>query len=830
MHFRTAIYYELLIVRTERGGAFETPPRGEGLMKIDMSGSAVALVAVGVFIATNASSDAQDGGAVALPEIVVAATPVPGAVGISADKVPGLVTSVPSNNFTERQSPSVADAITSHVPAAVAINVDGSDLSPDLYYRGFDASRISGSANGLAVYQNGVRINEAFGDGVNLDLIPPIAIDHADIFTNNPIFGLNALGGAISFTMKNGFNFHGGDATVLGGSYGRVNGTFEYGKQIDNYSFYVAADGLRDGGFRPFSASNLERAYADLGYRSQDSEVHAIGSFGRSYFGVLASTPQVLVNQQYNSVFTNPQTTNNQAGLAQLTGRFDVAPNWTINSNFYVRQFDQFHIDGNDGSVEDCGNGTACLSADNAPPNATAGQRQFLVGGRTIPYLGDAFPYGTTAQTATHTTTFGTQQQATNRDKIAGHDNYFVFGASVDTSSTNFSSATTLGQLNNQFQNIEAGFPGAGSILATRGQVGFAPVYVSSDATYVGVFALDTFNITKALALTAGARFNNANIALHDLTGTNGDLNSNSTYSRINPVVGLTYAFTPALTVYGGYSEANRAPTPLENACSNPARPCILETALVSDPPLQQVVSHTFEAGARGTYLAPEPIGGSLTYKAGFFRTNNTNDIVSLPSAISGQGVFANVAGTLRQGVEAGVIYNKGPWSLYGNYAYVDATYQFAGALASPNNPFANAAGNIFVRPGDHIPGIPRNIGKLGFDYDVTERFKIGMDTIVVGSQYYVGDDSNQNPQLPFYYTINARASYQVTDHVQIFGLINNLTNNHYATYGTFYDTGTDAGLVNATLANNANAANPNPNTVTVAQPLSVYGGIKVTF
>ena len=779
---------------------------------------------------------AQDGGAVVLPEVVVAASPVPNTPGIAANKVPAFVTTVPAVDFEERRSPTVADTLTSHVPGAIAINVDGSDISPDLFYRGFDASRLSGVANGLAVYQNGVRINEAFGDGVNLDLIPPIAIDHTDVYTNNPIFGLNALGGAIAFTMKNGFTFHGGDATILGGSYGRVNGFAEYGKQVGNYSFYGAVDALRDGGYRPFGASNLQRAYADLGYRSQDAEVHAIGSFGRSLLGVQGVTPLVLVNQQYNSVFTTPQTTNNQAGIAQLTSRVEVAPHWTVSSNFFIRQFDQFHVDGNDADVEGCrpgGGGTptvACLDDDSAP-NATSAQRAFQ---GNIPYLGAGFPYGTTARTATHTTSFGTSQQATDTQKIFGHDNYFVVGGDIYTANTNFSSSTTLGMLNSQFVNQESGFPGAGTVLNTNGNLGYSPTYVTSNATYYGIFALDTFNVTKALAVTAGARLNLARIKLADLTGTQPDLNTYNEYNRINPVVGATYEFAPAFTVYGGYSESNRAPTPLENACSNPERPCVLETALVSDPPLQQIVGRTVEAGARGVYALPSAYG-SLTYKAGYFRTSLTNDIVQEQSAISGQGYFTNVAGSRREGVEAGVIYNRGPFSFYGNYALVNATYQFTGQLSSPNNPDPTIQANgglENVTPGKRIPGIPTNIGKLGFEWHITPRFAIGVDTTLVGSQYYIGDDTNVNGKVPFYYRVDARATYLLTDHVQLFVLSTNLTNNHYATYGTFYGTDTTGGNVNATLFNNNpdNGGLGDARAVTVAQPLSFYGGVKVLF
>jgi iron complex outermembrane receptor protein len=790
---------------------------------------------LGILCLAGAASPAYaQGAAVELPEVVIAASPVPGSGGIEISKVPAFISTVTAKDFEQRHSPSVTDAITSHVPAAIAINVDGSDLSPDLYYRGFNVSRISGSTNGLAIYQNGVRINEAFGDGVNLDLIPPIAVDHADVYTNNPIFGLNALGGAVNFTMKNGFTFQGGDATILGGSYGRVNGNIEYGKQVGNYSFYIAADGYRDGGYRPFGSQNAERVYADLGYRSQDSEIHAIGSFGRSLLGVQGTTPTVLVNQQYNSVFTTPQTTENQAGLAQLTGRFDISRHWTVNSNFYVRQFDQYHVDGNDADVEQCDDNpnSLCLDEDNAPAGTPTAALHFKNNnGTDVPFDPNVAGYGTTARTATHTTSVGTQQQITNRDTFYGHDNYFVAGVSFDTSWTNFSSSTTLGQLNSQFQNIESGCLGCGSILQTAGNLGFAPTYIHSTATYYGVYALDTFNLTKQLAVTAGARFNLANITTQDLTGeaANANLNSSASYNRINPVFGVTYEFNRALTVYAGYSEANRAPTPLESNCADPTRPCVLETALVSDPPLQQVVSHTVEAGARGGYVLPN-LGGVLSYKAGYFRTSNTNDIISLPSAQSGQGYYTNVPGTLRQGVELGAVYDRGPWSLYGNYAYVDATYRFNSQLSSPNNPFADADGNIQVTSGNHIPGIPRNIGKVGFEYAVTPRFKVGMDTILVGSQYYVSDDSNLSPQLPFYYTVNLRASYQATDHIQVFGLINNVTNNHYATYGTFYGTDTSGGGVNATLAANDASGSPDARAVTVAQPLSVYGGIKLTF
>src|SRR5262245_2587134 len=82
-----------------------------------------------------------------------------------------------------------------------------------------------------------------------------------------------------------------------------------------------------------------------------------------------------------------------------------------------------------------------------------------------------------------------------------------------------------------------------------------------------------------------------------------------------------------------------------------------------------------------------------------------------------------NVPLTRRQGVEAGADYRTEKYLVYANYAFIDATYQFSGELASPNNPFADANGNIFVT---QIPGIPRHQVKGGIDYWFTPELKLG--------------------------------------------------------------------------------------------------------
>ena len=121
---------------------------------------------------------------------------------------------------------------------------------------------------------------------------------------------------------------------------------------------------------------------------------------------------------------------------------------------------------------------------------------------------------------------------------------------------------------------------------------------------------------------------------------------------------------------------------------------------------------------------------------------------------------------------------------LYASYAFVDARFLDALQVGS-NSPFADADGNVQILPGNQIPAIPRNRVKAGFDYSITDAFKVGGDALFVSSQYFVGDESNQAPKLPSYAVFNVHASYQINKTFQIYGRVDNLFDNRYATCGT---------------------------------------------
>jgi iron complex outermembrane receptor protein len=770
-----------------------------------------------------------------LPEIQVISTSPFGGAGIDRDKVPALVQTVTADDFARSYGSHVTDTLFQRIPGMSVSDQQGNNFQTDIRYRGFVASPVPGQPQGLAVYMNGVRLNEAFGDTVNFDFVPTNAVDRADIQSNNPIFGLNALGGAINLQMKNGFTFHGFEGEFQTGSNRRLSGGMQFGIQKGDVAAYIAVQGLDDRGWRHKSPAQLARLYTDIGWRNDGNEMHLVLSGASNSFGVVAAAPIELLRQDWSAIYTWPQTTQHQTALIALNGKFTVAENWTLQSNAYVRSFRQAHIDGNGADVERCINASSfpnklCLEDDGFPrpmPVTTTFRNQFVVldqNNNPIPCppgLGNtcaAVPYGTIDRTNTDALTIGASLQATSDAKVLGHDNRFTAGGSIDHSRTSFTASSTLGFINPDLSVvINPAIPGDGQIIHTLGNLGFVPVNLDAQNTYFGLYATDTFDITSQLSLTAGARLNVARIKMADLTGASPDLNNDLTYMRLNPLAGLTYKVVPGLTAYGGYSESNRAPTPLEIGCSNPNRPCLIESALVSDPPLRQVVSRTYEAGLRG--IVPVS-GGKIDWKLGAYRTDVSDDIITTASNIQGRGFFQNVPATRRQGLEAGAQYTTPRWMVYANYSFIDATYRFNGALASPNNPMADADGNIFVTPGSKIPAIPAHQFKAGFDVAVTPQWKAGADVAVVGSQYFVGDDSNLNPKVPAYWTTNLHTSYQITKEAQVFAIVTNLFNQRYYTYGNYFQLDGVAKAVSFVFSD--------PRTVTPAQPLAVYGGLRV--
>lgn len=812
----------------------------------------------GLAIAFATNAFAQDG-AIALPEIdVIGATPL-GGDGLDRDKFPANISTISGDQLRASHEPTVQRGVANSTPSVHLTDVTGNPFNQDLFFRGFQSSQQNGAPQGLAVYQNGVRINEAFGDTVNYELIPSVAIDRVDIWTNNPVFGLNALGGALSFQTKSGFTFDGVEIEGQVGSFGRYEGSAQWGKQVGNWAGYLAIEGAKDGGWRDFSDSNYKRAFGDIGYRNENAEIHLNFSYADSKLGVVGPTPIELLDERRRNVYTGDQINENQMGMLNLQGKFQITDAWSLQANAYYRRYTSDRVDGNDTDIRVCEDDPTklCLEADDF--GAEEGDPRLIVRDRRtgLPVTNPGFPEdaddfvagntpGSIERSAIRTTSLGGTLQATNDSEIFGKKNHFVIGGAYDFGKTDFRGWSETCFMPNNLQCI-----GTGDFYYTTIPGGILPVDLTAKNHYVGLYAINTLDLTERLSATVGARWNYARLAINDKSpyspqdedgnrfGPN--LDGKHTFQRFNPMAGLTYKFTPAITGYASYSESNRAPTALELGCSNPDIPCPLESTLVSDPPLDQVVTRTGEVGLRGKM---DLAGGALTWSAGLYQANNKDDILNIPSVITGRGYFANVGKTRRQGVELAAQFVTETWAVYANYAYVDATFRKAVNLASPNNPAsagygedddddggeddrrasATAAaaledGEIHVKKGDRLTGIPDHQFKFGAAYRVTPKWTVGMDATVMSGQYYLGDESNQNRKLAGYAVFNVNTSYQVTEALRVFGGVKNLFNKKYATNATFFETD-DISFLELS----------DPRTITPARPLSLYVGLNLKF
>ena len=418
-------------------------------------------------------------------------TPLAGA-GIDSDKVPASINSInpiDANLIKQTGSLSIGDSLVKYVPSITVNEVNGNPFTPDIQFRGFTASPVAGTPQGLAVYQNGVRINEAFGDIVNWDLIPTAAIKSLDLVTNNPAFGLNALGGAVVMQMKDGFNYHGAEIDTMGGSFGRVHSSLQWGKQIDNFAVYGALEGVHEDGFRNFQTSNVRRFYGDIGAKNDNAEFHLNMGVADNDFGVAATTPNELLQQFWGATYTTPQTTTNKVGYLNLTGKVDVTPTWTLEGTAHARLFNQKTQDGNPTDTQPCADPTLlCFGDASTPANGLNGAQL------SNPFAPDAI-LGENDRTTTKTTSTGFSLQATNTDRLFGHNNQFVVGTSFDYHATRFTASAELGTVGPDYV-----VNGSGIFLGQSGDpTSIGPVDLRATNQYTGLYALDTFDVTRGV-------------------------------------------------------------------------------------------------------------------------------------------------------------------------------------------------------------------------------------------------------------------------------------------------------------------------------------------
>ena len=749
---------------------------------------------------------------------VAAASSAPGTqqtgnviVTTAAPTVPSAVTNVTDTEIEQEGTASIQQTLQQYVPGIIVSDAAGNPGRSEVSYRGFDASPVSGRAQGLAVYQNGVRINEAFGDTVYWDVIPSNAILSMSVVSNNPSFGLNALGGAVSITMKNGFTYQGAEIDLMAGSFGRRQVGAQVGAASDSASIFVATEAITDDGFRDFSESEVKRFYGDIGLKGTFAEVHFNFTAASNSFGVTTAAPIQLLERSWSNTFTSPQTNDLEVLMPTVSGTVTVTDTLSLSGVGYFRRLKNRVVDGNVTDIEECDAGVVppnslCIADDNGDYTELVTD----INGNVIPDdIVAEDRRGSIERLATTSSSWGGVVEAQETAELLGRPNLFLAGVSYDHGRSNYATSSEIGE-------IQPKYVVAGSGTVVGGPLELAPRDLITENTYWGLYFSNALDVTDELTVTVGGRYNRAVIKLEDRTSLFPGLNATNTYERFNPMAGANYKLLPGVSVYGGYSESNRAPTPAELGCAEPDFPCLIESFLTDDPPLEQVVGRTAELGLRGQGRNG---GDRFTWSAGLFRTLASDDI--LPVTQDNRIFFVNGGNTLRQGVELAATYQTRKWEAYASYALVDAT------LDKCTNPDDDGL-CAFLQEGDRLPGIPRHRFKAGFDYSLTSKWKFGADVVAASDQpLFPNDVSSElglDESLAGYARVDLHTSYDVNDNIQVYGLIKNLFNSKYGLYGTYFEVDEVSDIDQAL----GGPGLSDPRSISPSMPFAAYGGVRI--
>jgi outer membrane receptor protein involved in Fe transport len=743
---------------------------------------------------------------------VVGTTPLEG-VELPVGQIPAPVQTLTASDIDKSGALDLASYMNLRLNGVHVNEVQGNPFQPDVNYRGYTASPLLGTPQGLSVYMDGVRLNQPFGEVVSWDLIPRMAISSGALMPgSNPLFGLNTLGGALSIQTKDGRNAPGTRIQAIYGSDVRRSLEFEHGgsRSGSGVDWYVAGNIFAEDGWRDASPSEVGQLFGKLGWRRNRGDVSVTLAYADTALTGNALQEIGFLDRDFSSVYTKPDETDNRSVFLNVEGRRALTNTVVVSGNAYFRHIGTDTLNG-DINEE---------SLDQSLYQPTAAEQAALLtaGYITAPVIGanatnTPFPYlrcvgnvllndepaekcnGLINRSESDQNNGGFSGQLTVRDSGSGGRNVFTVGGGFDGSGVGFVQSTELGYL-----NPDRSIAGTGAFAdgVSGGGVDGEPfdtrVNLDGSVRTWSVFATDTLALAERWHLTVSGRFNRTTVANTDLItaeGEPGSLTGHHVFTRLNPAVGVTFDPTPRVNLYAGYNEGSRAATSIELGCADPERPCKLPNAMAGDPPLDQVVTRTVEAGVRSQV-------GPATWHAGYFRAQNNDDILFVTSEQTGFGYFRNFGETRRQGIELGLNGQIGRVAYGAGYTFLDATFESEETVNGGSNGSNDAAeegrpgleGTIEIAPGDRLPFIPRHQIKLFADIQITSAFALNVDIVGFASSLARGNENNLHQPDGTYYlgegtspgygVVNLGGRYTVTRWLQIFGQINNLFDQRY--------------------------------------------------
>jgi outer membrane receptor protein involved in Fe transport len=797
---------------------------------------------------------------------IIGVSPLPG-VGVPASQVPGNVQTLRAADIDASHALDLSSLMGRRLGSVHLNEIQNNPFQPDLNYRGYTASPLLGTQQGLSVYLDGVRMNQPFGDVVSWDLIPKAAIAGVTLMPgSNPLFGLNTLGGALAVQTKDGISHPGSSVQLLAGENGRVAAEFETGgSQAGGLHWYVTGQKFKEDGWRVDSPSDVGQLFAKLGLQRADTRLTLSAALADTDLNGNGLQEQRFLERDRASVYTKPDNTKNHAGLLNLAFTQGLGQNLSLTGNVYARSIRTrtYNGDINDDSFDQAlyqpnANERAALTA--------AGLSGFPVSGETA--ANTPFPKwrcianallrdepgekcnGVINQTFTRQSQQGLAAQLVYDAPVFGLPSQLLGGLALDANRSHFTQGSELGYLNPDRSITGVGAFGDG---VTGGDVDGEPYDTRVDlrgrTRTWSAYASQVLTLQRGLHLTLSGRYNRSQVKNRDAItpgGGTGSLDGDHRYSRFNPAIGLTFSPSPALNVYVGANQGSRAPSSIELGCADPESPCKLPNAFAGDPPLKQVVTTTLEAGVRGS------IPGGFSWNAGVFRSDNKDDLLFVADDSAGFGYFRNFGKTRRQGLELGAAWQpSAAFNIGMNISLLDATYRSPEAVDGSSNSsnesaedgFPGVDGEIDIHPGDRIPLLPRRMIKLFADWRINAQWALNLDVNSVGESLARGNENGQHEpdgtfylgegRSPAYTVVNLGLEWRPMPALKLFAQVNNLLDREYSTAAQLGPTGFNAtGNFEARpFAANANGDRPVRHATFFAPgaPRTVWVGLKLS-
>jgi outer membrane receptor protein involved in Fe transport len=732
---------------------------------------------------------------------VISTTPLP-SIGLPLNIIPANIQIFDSKDLRNQPGVTFADQLMNNAQGITFNEIQGNPWQPDVSFRGFSASPLAGTPQGMSVFVDGVRVNEPFGDTVHWDLVPNFAIQGMQVVPgSNPVYGLNTLGGALALQTKDGRNNQGAALEAEAGSWGRKRALAQFGgvSKDGSVDYFIGTQHTTEDGWRKYSPSHINQIFGKVGWQNEKTKLNL--SYMGAYNNMTGNglTPIDMLGGNRDDIHTSPDVTKNYLNHFALNGSHWLNNDVMLSGNTYFRNSNRNTLNG------DANDDFRAYTY--GAPGAHGG----VVERSGHASDGTCSPTGSDALGNLHTTescapgimnrsrikqdNLGFNFQAAFNQDLWNRKNQLTTGFGYDLSTIRLKQTEQLSEVSNGTQVEDGTWWDSARRPINLSEEVETEVSLGGRTRTMSLFATDTLSLNDMWHLTASARYNHTKVKNRDfIRSGSSSLSGDHAFNRINPSLGLTFTPTERLSIFGSYSESSRAPTAIELGCSNPDVPCKLPNAMASDPPLDQVISKTYDFGLKGK------VDENFKWNASVYRTMNHDDIHFINSSTNSGalGYFDNVGRTKRQGFDLGLSGIIDKFFFRAGYSYISAKYDSDLTLVNEvNSVAADVNGDtISVRKGNYLAGIPKHQFKFRAQYAITPNWSVGSNIVAYSDQYVQGNENNAHTdssttkgKLNGYTVVNLDTQYNIGQGWNLFAKAINIFDKDYYTGGRLAET-----------------------------------------